>query len=410
MLNDKGVRELAYVVRVDGIRPIEGADNVELAIVGGWQVMVRKGMFYVGMPAIYFEIDSKVPETKPFEFLAKYHYKVKTQKYFKGTVLSQGLLMLAEDFGWETEPEGIINPVDKEVYVPNDDSAFLTEKLKVKYAVEEDNIRKAKDSDVYKRMAQKHPEVFKKPFVRWLMHFTLGKKMLYLIYSKDVKKSGWPVWVQKTDEERCQNLTGLLFNGGAWSDEDWIVTEKIDGSSTTFTIKRGRCWQKPKFYVCSRNVVFDTPEKSEKCFYDSNIYLKMAAKYDIKNKMLKMLEVFPKAKWITIQGETYGKDVQKRDYSIDYYDFKAFNFITSENGRWNSLNMKVWLEDVYKIPCVPIIDIHYHLPNTIEELLEYAEGQSALDGKEREGIVLRSQNSKKSFKAVSNDYLMKYHQ
>ena len=105
MLNSKGERELAYVVLIDNIFSIEGADRVELAVVGGWHIMTRKGQFKPGDPAIYFEIDSKVPETEPFAFLASKHYKIKTQKYFKGTVISQGLLMSAEDFGWTIEKE-----------------------------------------------------------------------------------------------------------------------------------------------------------------------------------------------------------------------------------------------------------------------------------------------------------------
>lgn len=34
MLNKNGQRELAYVVIIDGIEPIEGYDRVELAVVG----------------------------------------------------------------------------------------------------------------------------------------------------------------------------------------------------------------------------------------------------------------------------------------------------------------------------------------------------------------------------------------
>ena len=98
MLNSQGIRELAYVVKIDNILPIEGADRVELACVGGWRIMVKKNQFKVGDYAIYFEIDSKVPEEEPFMFLAPKHFKVKTQKYFKGTVLSQGLLMSFDDF------------------------------------------------------------------------------------------------------------------------------------------------------------------------------------------------------------------------------------------------------------------------------------------------------------------------
>ena len=102
MLNSKQERELAYVVIVDGIEPIPGYDRVEHAIVGGWRVIVQKGQFNVGDPAIYFEIDSRVPSDKEcFAFLEKRNYKVKTLKMCK--TISQGLLMHPSDFGWTTD-------------------------------------------------------------------------------------------------------------------------------------------------------------------------------------------------------------------------------------------------------------------------------------------------------------------
>ena len=50
------VRELAYVVKIDAIEPIEGRDRVEAAVVGGWRTMVRKGLFKPGDLGIYIEI------------------------------------------------------------------------------------------------------------------------------------------------------------------------------------------------------------------------------------------------------------------------------------------------------------------------------------------------------------------
>ena len=77
MLNPKTKqRELAYIVKIDNILPIEGADKVEQAVVGGWHIMVRKGQFKIGDYAIYFEIDSKVLQREPFIFLANKHIKV----------------------------------------------------------------------------------------------------------------------------------------------------------------------------------------------------------------------------------------------------------------------------------------------------------------------------------------------
>ena len=408
MLNKSNERELAYVVIINNILPIEGADRVEQAVVGGWRIMTRKGQFHSGDPAIYFEIDSKVPEIEAFEFLAPKHYKVKTQKYFKGTVISQGLLMHAEDFGWIIGKEGegnrpfIVDDKNQKHYA-DDESRFLTKKLNVIYAEAADNARKARSDDKYKRMAQRHGKLFSHQPFRWMMKHTLGKKILFLFFGKKRDKRGWPEWVAKTDEERVENMPWVLENK-----DPWIATEKIDGTSTTFTYKKGRF--KDEFYVCSRNVVFDRYTKQ--CFYDSNVYVEMAEKYDMENVLKTLLkERFPHASWITIQGETYGEGIQKRDYSMKGHDLMVFNLIVSDRGRINSFTMKEILEKEYNIPCIPILDLHYVLPNTIEELRAYVDSQpSTIDGKMKEGIVFRSQDGSKSFKCVSPSYLLKFHQ
>lgn len=388
MLNEKKERELAYVVKVDEIRPIEGADRVEVAIVNGWHIMVRKDQFKPGDLAVYFEIDSKVPAEEPFMFLEPKHFKIKTQKYFKGTVISQGLLMGFEDFGWE-----------KDAYKLGD---FLTQKLKVTYAVEEDNARKASSVDKYKKMAQRHGKLFSHQPFRWLMRRTWGKKVLFLFFGKTSdKKTGWPAWVAKTDEERVENMPWIFDNKSPF-----VATEKIDGTSTTFTMKRGK-FGKNDFYVCSRNVVFDKPDKN--CFYDTNVYIEMAEKYDIEKILESILTDDPTLDWVTLQGETYGAGIQKRDYGLKEHRFAGFNFITSKEGRWDSVRAAKFMTQ-YNIPWVPILDENYILPDTIEELRVFSHSEgSRIDGVIKEGIVFRSQDGSMSFKCVDPEFLMKYH-
>ena len=66
MLNSKNERELAYIVKIDEIRPIENYDRVEYARVNGWWVIVRKNQFKIGDYAIYIEVDSRVPYIEQF--------------------------------------------------------------------------------------------------------------------------------------------------------------------------------------------------------------------------------------------------------------------------------------------------------------------------------------------------------
>ena len=417
MLDKDGIRQLAYVVIIDGIEPIPGYDRVEHAIIGGWRVIVQKDQFEPGDPAIYFEIDSRVPSDREcFAFLEKRHYKIKTLKMCK--TLSQGLLMHASDFGWtiynKITPDAygtcVINTnvaiIDDsgEAHRANDESRFLTKKLGVTYADDEDNQRKSAPVDKYKKMAQRHPNIFKKSWARWLMKYPWGRKLMFFFFGKKKdKKNGWPAWVQKTDEERVQNMPWILN-----STDKWIATEKIDGTSTTFTMKRGK-FGKKLFYVCSRNVCFG--EENKPCYYDTNVYWEMAKKYDIYNVLASLLEKLPHEEWITIQGETYGDGVQKRDYSLKNHDFAAFNLIFSSSGRTGTMDMIRILKE-YNIPCVPVVEENIIFTNkfaTVEDMLLWAEGESKVDGLPREGIVFRTVDGASSFKAVSNSFLLKYH-
>ena len=228
MLNKNNERELAYVVRINDIKPIQGSDNCECAVVNGWNVMVRKNTLKPGDLAVYFEIDSKLDITKPeFAFLISKKGHIKTQKYTfggKGSFLSQGLLMPFSDFGWE-------NDKYKE-------GTFLTKELGITYYEPEDNARKANSVDKYKKMAQRNGKLFRHQPFRWLMRREWGKKLLFVFFGKKRdKKTGWPVGrfpgVSKTDQERAENMPWVLNDK-----TPFIVTQKCDGSSGTFILEK----------------------------------------------------------------------------------------------------------------------------------------------------------------------------
>lgn len=418
MLNVQGIRELAYLVEVSDVEQMN-ADRLEAVCINGWRCVCEKGTFHKGDIAIFFEIDSKLPEVEPFiqnEFLKNKKFKIKSQK-IRG-VVSQGLLMHPDEFGWHIGSYFDFN-LEKEVYYVddgkiyhflNDESRFLTKQLGVTYAVEEDNVRKNNSIDKYKKMAQRHPNIFKKPWAKWLMRRAWGRKLMFFLFGKKKdKKNSWPEWVKKTDEERIQNC-GYILNDQSIK---WIGTEKIDGSSTTFTLKgHGR---KQVFLVCSRNVVFDKPNK--KCFYDTNIYTEMAEKYCMEQRMKEMMEHPPcgindPIEWVTIQAETYGAGVQKRDYGLKGHDMAIFNIIfgykDGTSRRLNPIEGKEYAV-AFNLPYVPVYSDELTLPKDVEAVLATADGASKIDGGMREGIVYRSKDGTQSFKAVSNDFLLKYH-
>lgn len=95
-----GERKLASIQTILDIQPIPDADNIEVATVNAWELVVKKGEYQVGDKAIYCEIDSFLPITETFEFLRSSSYKkmgdlegfrLRTKK-MRGQV-SQGLLL-----------------------------------------------------------------------------------------------------------------------------------------------------------------------------------------------------------------------------------------------------------------------------------------------------------------------------
>ena len=399
MLNSKNERELAYVVKINSVEPIVGSDNCEAAIVGGWRVMVRKGQFKADDLAVYFEIDSKLPENdERFAFMARKNYKVKTQRYTfggKGLMISQGLLMSAEDLGW-----------NKEDMTEFGDERFVTKKLGVTYAVAEDNIRKSSGdpNQKYKAMGARHIKLAKTRWWRWLMKREWGRKLLFKFFGKKKDNPrGWPnhfPYIHKTDEERCENMPWILQNK-----EPWIVTEKLDGTSCTYILERLKGRNKYEFYVLSRNV--RQKDETQACYHDHNIYWDLAFKYDIENKLKQYLDVNQEMTYVCIQGEGVGS-VQGNPLKLKEDDLYVFNFIDSMQGRYPSTIGREIIEKM-GMKWVPILDEHFILPDDMETFKQMATAPSAVNpAVMREGIVLRQVADGMSFKNVSREYLLKH--
>lgn len=415
MINEKGQRELCYVVEVNDIRPIEGKDRVECAIVNGWTIMVRKGQFNPGDLGIYFEIDSKVPSTTPFKFLEPKKYHIKTQKY--GAFYSQGLLMHPSDFGWSIRKDNC----DKNIIVDDkgqehnlfDQSRFLTQQLEVTYYVVEDNERKAQTVDKYKRMAARHGRLFAKPFYRWLMRREWGRKLLYIFYGKKKDNPNkFPTcfpYIKVTDQERVENMPWVLENK-----TPFIVTQKCDGSSATYILARRHKFfgEKFEYYVCSRNVR-QSDEKQE-CYHDENYYWEASHKYHIREALEDILNQNPEMDYVCIQGELCGPKIQGNPHGLKELHLFAFHMIDSIRGKYDiRYAKKVW--DEYGIESVPIICDDYILPDDMEEFKLSADGKydsSVCEGqtdKAREGFVYYDRvNPNFSFKNVSRKYLLKH--
>lgn len=388
-----GERALAHIEKVEWIRPIEGADNIQLVGILGWVCIAKIGEFSEGDLAVYIEIDSKCPEDdERFAFLAAKHYKVKTMKLGKFKVISQGLALPIGLF-----PELQSKPVGTDV----------TEVLKITYASEEDAARKSnKPADPnakYKSMASRHPKVFSNPIIKKMMRTNMGKKILFRIFGKKKdNRYGFPSWIVKTDETRIENAPFYLKQRGV----KWVKTEKLDGTSCTYALQRiGKSKKHPKFefIVCSRNV--RQMERDQETYHESNIYWELADLYNIRY-VLETIARDTNADKVVIQGEGVG-NVQGNPYKLETNRLYVFNIVI-DGLRWDTMRMERTCRS-FGLLSVPIIDPAYELPETMEEMKLEADGKSKINPNVmREGFVYRSLDGQQSFKNVSREYLLKH--
>lgn len=379
-------RKLAHLEKVRWVRNIPGADNIELIGILGWNLIAKKGEFKDGDWAVFFEIDSKLPETTWSEFMRSKHFKVKTLKFNKFNCYSQGLALPINVFKEEFDLE---------------EGLDLTAILRVTYSSEEDIKRKSNSVDPdakYKSMIQRRKKFFSKPFVQKIMRYKFGRKIMFLLFGrkKDNPKE-FPKWIIKTDESRIENCPFYLE-----STDKWIKTEKLDGTSCTFAVDRIKK-NKFEFIVCSRNV--RQADRNQETYHESNIYWELADKYGIKTILTKFAMENGYNR-VVIQGEGVGS-VQGNPYKIKENELFVFNLIV-DGVRLGTIDMAKFCEQ-NGMKHVPIIDTEYVLPKTMEEMKLEADGYSEINPKvKREGFVYRSVDGQQSFKNVSREYLLKH--
>ena len=332
------MRKLASVRVITRIAPIPDADRIEVAQVDNWNVVVNKGVHSVGEKVIYCEIDSFLPICPEFEFLRKSSYRKladETEGFRLRTVklrgqISQGLIL----------PYSILNG---EYEIGEDVSEVLGI---VKY-----------EPPIPAELAGQVKGLF-------------------------------PAFIQKTDEERIQNLTE---NYEEYRKFKFFASEKVDGTSGTFYIYDG------EFGVCSRNL--------ELLRTEGNTYWRLVDVYRLDEKLRQL------GRNLAIQGEVVGEGIQKNKYKLKGQKLLVYNIFDIDKYEYLPKSEMVEIAKSLELDVVPTIFDEFELPLTIEEILRIAEDKSRLNPEtEREGLVWVSINSptRISFKTISNKFLLKW--
>lgn len=379
-------RSLARVVVIDQLLPIEGADRIELALVGGWQVVVQKGLYEAALTkAVYFEVDSLLDTERPYFADAanwsskllhnvdgRTHARVKTMKLRKQ--LSQGYLIPLSETG-------------------------------IGYGQVGDDLTKALGVIKYEKAEESN------------MNNTGGSNGV----RSGTSALGFPKFIPKTDQTRVQNITNLYLKAVA-DGEEFEESFKLDGSSLTAFVKDGVSG------VASRNVGFRMEDEKRsflstlsrwfdqywnrgmavhRCKWervikkDDNAFTQMATEAGL-------IEAIRRdGRNLAIQGEMCGPSIQKNFEGLDKNTFFCYDVFLIDEQRYMLPAERIKFCTDQGVNHVPVNYTGPLKSLTVAEVLSRADGPSGLNGKFREGFVYKSTKRDFSFKVISNKYLLK---
>lgn len=449
-------RRLVTIRKVDMISPIPNADAIEVASIGGWQVVTKKGEFSPGSYCLYFEIDSFLPTGNPAwqflvdkqgrEFEGVYGHRLRTIK-LRGQ-LSQGFIA----------PISAFSRVVEFALARKCDGNFC-----------ENDYADLMDEDFSQLLGVKKWEA------------TLPAQLA------GQAEGLFPSFIRKTDQERCQNLVSQIFQyddelvdfsitaqtmvpealkaledkgiiqflDGRWMKTNqakadrttqYEITLKMDGSSmTVFARRTGNevevgtsqiggvggqaAWAEHEIEsgVCSRNLQLKVSEGNK-----DNSFVRMATD----SSMLAVLEALAREEGLqlAVQGELMGPGIQGNRENLKDFTFFVFDIQNLATGSYLSVYERYTIMDTLyaagvdrtKVRHAPIMiepgkfvdfadlvgieRIGHRLDSlcigNVKDLLAFAEGPSLVNPV-REGLVFKRLAGDFSFKAISNAYLLK---
>ena len=381
----KAGRKLVTVRTIDELLPIEGADAIEVACVEGWKIVVKKGEFRAGDQCMYCEIDSFLPEGNPaWDFLI-----AKSARLFEG---KRGHRLRTIKLRGQVS-QGLVLPL----------SLFP----EIETRVTEPDIRELDFSDQL-------------GIVKW--EAAISAEM------QGISRGTFPSYIQKTDQERCQNLRAQIFQyedtvvpanelhpeiirkAPARAGAEYEITLKLDGSSMTAFVVPDEDFASlavPRVGVASRNQELEISELTA-----SNTFVR-ALSGGLGAALKKFFEDTHRS--IAVQGELMGPGIQGNREGLSAHRFFVFDIFDIDKSQYCGVAERrkiisgLALAGV-QLEHVPVLHQSITLQElgliSIDALLAFAEGPS-INHAIREGLVFKRADGLFSFKAISNKFLMK---
>jgi RNA ligase (TIGR02306 family) len=357
---------VCYVATINEIKSIEGADNIELAVIGGWNCITKKGEYKSDDLVIIATTDAVIPqELSDAMNVTNYLRKggrVRTVK-LKG-VYSECLII-------STKTSGL----------------FKSEIIDGKDMMDVMNIFKYE------------PPV----------------KQIQLASGRKIKYRDNPNFHVYYKFPNLKNVDGM-FTG----DDMVEITRKIHGTNARYGIvKKTKLsfldkvkkffrladkWIEYEFIVGSHNVEKGSDSQG---FYETNVWYDIEKKYDIKNKLWNYVKKNPNiGDGIILYGEIYGMGIQKNyDYGLTDIRFTGFDVKLNEEYL-GSIDLKLLINNILKLPYVEVLHFGYWSQGIQDKYTfnNFIPGTKVPE----EGIVIKHMSGERNriAKVINPDYLI----
>ena len=360
---------VCYVGKVTEIKAIEGADNIELAVVGGWNAITKKGEYKVGDLVVIATTDAVIPQELSdamgvTSYLRK-GQRVRTVKlrgvYSECLIMSKNTIPTLRKHPTISEGEDLMETLGIFKYEPPAVQVQLASGRKIKY--------------------HQNPN--------------------FGVYYK------FP---------NLKNVAGMF------TEDDLVeITRKLHGTNARYGIvkkKKISIWDKVKRFFGNEWVEYEyvygshNVEKGSDSqgFYDTDVWRTVAEKYAIREKLWDLFKQYKDyyniEEGIVIYGEIYGEGIQKNyDYGLDGIRFAGFD-VTINGGYCDSVRTRDIFFNVLELPYVPTL----YAGAWSQEIQDQYVFNNFIEGTKvpHEGIVIKNVSGERNkvAKVINPDYLI----
>ena len=366
----ENINSVCYVSRINEIKEIPGADNIEQGVIGGWNCIIKKGEYKVNDLVVVTTTDAVIPKDLS-DSLGVTNYLRRGQRV--RTVKLRGVYS-----------ECLIIPLQIPAAAPT--HTILVE-----------------GSDCMEIL-----KIFKYEPPAVQVQLASGKKIKYK------QNANFHVYYKFPN---IKNVKGMF------TEEDTIeITRKLHGTNARYGIvKKTKLslfekvkkffrladkWIDYEFVYGSHNVEKGSDSQG---YYDTDVWRTVADKYDIKNKLWKYVKMYSPniiGDGVILYGEIYGPGIQKNyDYGLPELQFAGFDFY--KNGKYeNVFKSKHSFYYALELPYVHEL----YVGNWSQEIQDKFTFNNFIEGTKvpHEGIVIKHVSGERSkvAKVINPDYLI----